>query len=829
MVGIVIVSHSAKLAAGVRELAAQMAREPVPIAIAAGIDDPENPFGTDPMQVYQAIESLYDDTGVVVLMDLGSAVMSAEMALEFVEPDKRSNVILCEAPLVEGAIAAVVQAAGGATLDRVIAEAREAIAPKASQIKASAPPTASSEPEQTQQGDRPPSNRHEIVLPVLNTLGIHARPAAKLVQIANRFSCEISLRNCSKDTQAINAKSINQVTTLGVRQGDEIEIAARGKDALPALAALQELVENRFGESEKPAPKTQQPAIAAGEVQSDEIRGTPVSPGIAIAPVVRYEPAIPDVTHLQGDNPEDEWQQLHFAIQTARRQIQVLGHKIANREDAGIFAAHKLFLKDPALLEIARECIFQHHYSAAAAWKQAIDKIVADYEALDDPYLKSRASDVKDVGLRVLRLLIDVRGISLELPQPGILVAPELKPSEVAQLNPEKVRAICTAVGGANNHSAILARSLGIPAVMGIGASLARLTEGTAIALDGETGQVWVQPQPDRIAQLQDKLAAKAATAKLPRQTKTADGRRIGIQANIVGVAGAKAALDMGADGVGLLRTEFLYLDRPHPPSEEEQVDLYQAIAATLEEKPLTIRTLDIGGDKPVPYLDLEPEANPFLGLRGIRLLLEFPELLKTQLRAILRVSHRYPVQVMFPTIALLCELRAAKQILAEVQEQLRSHGIRFDEGMGVGITIEVPSAVEIADRLAPEVDFFSIGTNDLSQYAIAADRTHPKVAHLADAFEPAVLRAIARTVQAAHHAKIKVAVCGELAAFPEATPILLGLGVDELSMNPTAIPGVKSVISRLTVDRAEAIAAAVLQLDSAAAVKAYLPEKIRD
>jgi phosphocarrier protein FPr len=469
--------------------------------------------------------------------------------------------------------------------------------------------------------------------------------------------------------------------------------------------------------------------------------------------------------------------------------------------------------------------------------------MVAVYRALDDPYLQERSADVLDVGQRVLRLLIGdmpaapgaiagetpvlrlspVGYLSHKGETGAILVAAELTPSEVAQLDPTKVSGICTGKGSATSHSAILAKSLGIPAVFGVGAELSRIEDGTPLALDGGSGCLWACPDDAQVRELQAKLGGSATaghkTAAL-QPAITQDGRKVKVMANIFGVADAKIAAGAGAEGVGLLRSEFLYLERTQAPGEEEQLQVYEAIAEILGTRPLTVRTLDAGGDKPIPYLNLEQEANPFLGWRGIRFLLDCPDLLKTQLRAILRASAGHAIKVMFPTIASVREIRAAKEILAAAREQLRSAGIPFDEKMEVGIMVEVPAAVAVADRLAAEVDFFSIGTNDLSQYVMAADRTNAKVATLADAFEPAVLRMIQQTVQAAHSAGIWVGVCGELASHPEATPILLGLGVDELSVSAPAIPEVKAAISRLTVAEAEAIAGAVLQLDSAEAVR---------
>jgi phosphocarrier protein FPr len=303
----------------------------------------------------------------------------------------------------------------------------------------------------------------------------------------------------------------------------------------------------------------------------------------------------------------------------------------------------------------------------------------------------------------------------------------------------------------------------------------------------------------------------------------TRDGRQIRVAANVAAVADTRAALKEGADGVGLLRSEFMYLDRTSPPSEEEQIAVYASIAELLEGRPLVIRTLDVGGDKPLPYLELGSERNPFLGVRGIRLCLNHPDIFKTQLRAILRAGAGHDVKVMFPMISSVAEVRAAMGILAEVQAELCQCGTPFDEGMEVGIMIEVPSAVALADQLAREVDFFSIGTNDLSQYVMAADRTNARVARLADALHPAVLRLIRATVEAAHAAGIWVGVCGEIAGDPLATPVLVGLKVDELSMSPAAVPGVKQAIGALTMTQAAGIAAEVMVLENAEAVRSHL------
>ncbi|AFZ19393.1 phosphoenolpyruvate--protein phosphotransferase [Allocoleopsis franciscana] len=840
MVGIVIVSHSKKLADGVQELAQQMVQGAIRSAVAAGIDDPENPFGTDAMQIYQAIESVYTDEGVIVLMDLGSAILSAEMALEFLPEHQRDRVRLCEAPLVEGTLAAAVQAANGANIEQVLVEARGALTAKTAQLLGV---RSEESPElnvgscnlssQVQPSTLTGQATQEIHLTVQNQMGLHARPAAKFVAIACRFQSQITVQNVTASSQFVNGKSINQVITLGVHQGDEIAIAATGSDATAAIAALQRLVLSNFGEATSgalaatPVPETLTTA-------NSQLWGIPASPGIAIGPIVLYQPVVAEVTEHLGDNPHESWEQLQDAIATACQELQTLRHQVAEQvgeEEAAIFDAHLLCLSDPAIVEAARQRIFDYTLDAVSAWKVVVARTVRSYEALKDPYLKARAADVRDVGLRVLRLLTGVTSTPLDFTQPAILVATDLTPSETAHLNPHKVLGICTIAGGATSHSGILARSLGIPAVVGVDVELLSLEDGTLIALDGETGQVWVQPEDAELRDLQTKRdrqryiqQEQRTAAQQPAVTQ--DGRLIQIVANIGGIADARVALANGAEGVGLLRSEFLYFDRESSPTEEEQVEQYEAIASMLSPRPLIIRTLDIGGDKPLSYLNLASEPNPFLGWRGIRFLLDSPDVLKTQLRAILRATHHYPIKVMFPMIACLREIRAAKEILATAQAELYRAGIPFNESMEVGMMVEVPAAVAMAEKLAAEVDFFSIGTNDLSQYVMASDRTNPKVATLADAFEPAVLRMIQQTIQAARQAGIGVGVCGELASLPLATPILVGLGVDELSMNPPSIGAIKAAVGRLSIEEAQAIARDVLQLDSSEAVREYVAQK---
>jgi phosphocarrier protein FPr len=855
VIGIVIVSHSRRLAEGVRELALQMVQGHVPIALAAGIDDPANPLGTDAMQVYEAIASVYSDDGVLVLMDLGSALMSAEMALEFLPSEQQQHIHLCAAPLVEGAIAAVVAASSNSDIQRVITEVQGALVAKATQLGLADCHLSSVISEEPMINDK--GHTSQISLTVSNRFGLHARPAAQFVSCAARFQSQIKVRNITKGSDFVRADSINQVGMLGVRQGDEIVITATGPDAEEALAALQTLVTTNFGENNTPPPSPLIPnarCFMPGEESTalapplgeqgprvphfpTSIQGIPASPGVAIAPCFRYRKipitwdpttSIEDIPHYHVDNTRQEWQRLQSALRTAQQEIQtLLSHSSIQIGDAeaAIFDAHLLFLADPTLLEAAQQRIFTQHLNAEAVWQGVINEVASNYRRLDDPYLQERIADVVDVGQRVLRVLSGTPMTIVDVSQPAILVAADLTPSDTASLDPTRVLGICITAGSATSHTAILARSLGIPAIVGLPPEILQLTDGTQLAIDGETGRVWVEPEPETLVALQTKRDAHHVTqqqaitiAHQPGMTR--DRHQINVFANVSSINDTQQAVNFGAEGVGLLRTEFLYLNRTTAPTEEQQLEVYQAIAQILDHRPLIIRTLDVGGDKSIPYLGVGLESNPFLGWRGIRFCLDRPLVLKTQLRAILRASFRHQIKIMFPMIATVAEIQAAKAILAEVQGELRQAGIPFDEAIQIGIMVEVPSAVTIANQLAREVDFFSIGTNDLSQYVMAADRTNPKVANLADALHPAVLRMIQQTVEAAHAAGIWVGLCGEIAADPLAAPILLGLGLDEVSLNPQAIPAFKGAIAQLTMPQAQAIATAALQQDSVAKVR---------
>src|SRR5581483_8741843 len=514
------------------------------------------------------------------------------------------------------------------------------------------------------------------------------------------------------------------------------------------------------------------------------------------------------------------------AIDRTRQQIETTRAAVARRTDpraAEIFDAHLLFLDDAALREPARRAIFADQASAAAAWQQAVNAVAAQYRALDDEYMRARSADVQNVGQQVLVKLLG--GEVAPLAEPGILIAHDLTPADVARLDASHVLGICTASGSPTSHGAILARSLGIPAVVGLGSAILSVEDGTLLVLDGDTGRVTINPGEETAGRFRQQMERTRATPipVVAGPITTRGGRPIEVAANIGSVVEARAAVAAGADCVGVLRTEFLFLHRQIAPHEDEQYTAYRAIAEALQGRPMIIRTLDVGGDKPLPYIDQGREANPFLGWRAIRLCLDQPAFFKTQLRAIVRTAAEFPIKVMFPMIATIAEFRKDSALLAEARSEVVARGHAAPDRIETGIIVEIPACALQAAQFAPEVDFFSIGTNELIQYTMAAERGNPRLTSLADGFQPAVLKLIRQVVEAAHAHGKWVGICGELASDPLAVPLLIGLGVDELSMNAPAIPRAKHIICTLDDARMEATALSALSLVTPGEVRALL------
>ncbi|HTH61213.1 MAG TPA: phosphoenolpyruvate--protein phosphotransferase [Paraburkholderia sp.] len=672
----------------------------------------------------------------------------------------------------------------------------------------------------------------EISLP--NPAGLHARPAAVFAAEAKKFTSEIRLL---RGSDSVNAKSVVAIMGLGTALGDTLRVEARGPDAAEAANVLAHLLADGSGEKASdavapsvaaaPATPAAQIAPAAEPVETrtapanaDEFTGVSASPGLAVGNVVQFRQQVIDVNEV-GESPQRERAELESARHQARQQIEALKATLADASKAQILAAHLELLDDPDLNDMAIASISEGK-SAGFAWRDAFQKQAAMLEKLDSPLLRERAGDIRDVGRRVLALLAGAKQAQIDVPAESILIAEELSPSDTTSLDRSKVLGFCTTTGGATSHVAILARSLGIPAICGIDARALQLADGTPVVLDGSRGSLRRNPSADELEKARERISRQVAKREADRLAAsklamTADGHRIEVVANIRNAQEARDAVAAGAEGVGLLRSEFLFDARDTAPTEDEQAAEYSAVAQALgRERTLVVRTLDVGGDKPLSYLPLPKEDNPFLGLRGVRVSLERPDIFRTQLRAILRAAPLANLHVMFPMIATIEEVRAARKLLRE------EAGERADT-VKVGVMIEVPAAALIAEPLAREVDFFSIGTNDLTQYTLAMDRGHPQLAKQADALHPAVLRLIGMTVEGAHQHGKWVGICGGIASDAMAVPVLAGLGVDELSVSIPAVGSVKAQLARLTMTEASALAADVLRMGTAAEVRAHL------
>lgn len=655
--------------------------------------------------------------------------------------------------------------------------------------------------------------------------GLHARPATMLVETAKGFDAEIQVRHGEKTA---NGKSLISLLRLGAGGGAALRIAARGSQAAEALQALRAAIDAGLGEggeaAAEPRAEVRPGGITIPAYEGRVLAGVSASPGIALGPVWQFRREALVVAEHATD-PAAQQERLAHALAGAEAELRNLHEefwKKAGAAKAAIFKAHLELLDDPEMVSEARQRI-DGGESAGWAWRAVYEDRATMLGQLKDPLLAARAADLRDAGRRVLRLLADhVEGEATLPYYPVILLAEDLSPSDTAKLDPRQVLGLCTSGGGATSHTAIIARSLDIPSVVACGPALEDIANGADCILDGESGVLVVEPSGrdrDRARESQtaslERREAERRDCYLPAITH--DGRRVEVAANISDPAEAKQAVDAGGEGIGLTRTEFLFLHRNEPPGEEEQYEAYRTMVAALNGLPLILRSLDIGGDKGVPYLNLPAESNPFLGVRGIRLCLQRQDLFRTQLRAVFRASREGPVRLMYPMVATLDELAQAKAVTEEVRREVGADPIE------TGIMIEIPAAAMMADLLAREVDFFSIGTNDLTQYVLAMDRLHPVLAPQADGLHPAVLRMVERTAQAARAAGIWTGACGGIAGDPAGAVILAGLGVTELSVSIPSIAAVKALLRGISMKDAEILARRALTCRNAAEVRSLV------
>ncbi len=652
-----------------------------------------------------------------------------------------------------------------------------------------------------------------------NQAGLHARPATTFSELANTFASDIRVTYLEKSA---NGKSMPALLKLGAPGQAALTILARGADATAALEALSQAVATGLGDEDEPEI-TEAPDLPAWKPVSHghAISGVSASPGLAIAPIFHYRTAHLIVT----DTPKDaESEELSFkqAVATASAEISAIHESVqarAGKAEAAIFRAHLALLNDKELFdEVCTQIDIGH--SAAWAWQQAIETRAEELRHIENERLAERAADLHDVGQRVLRLLSGTEYGDTHLPdQPVILIADDLSPSDTAKLDPRRILALCMASGGPTSHTAIIARSLDIPAIVGAGGAVHEIPSGHVCIADGTSGLLYIEPDE------RDLESARLFQTSLEGQREEEfenryqpavlrDGHRVEIAANIGKADEAAAAVEAGAEGIGLMRTEFLFLDRQTPPSEDEQYEAYCTMTRALNGLPLILRTLDIGGDKLASYISVPKEENPFLGVRGIRLCLSQPEIFLPQLRAIYRASLTGPIRIMFPMITTLEDLQAAKHLAEQVRREVGAPPVE------IGIMVEVPATVLMAREFAKEADFFSIGTNDLTQYTLAMDRLHAALAKNVDGLHPAVLRMIDMTVKAAKAEGKWTGVCGGVAGDPLGAAILTGLGVAELSVSLPSIAGVKASLRRLKFSQTQALAQRALACRTATEVR---------
>jgi phosphocarrier protein FPr len=678
----------------------------------------------------------------------------------------------------------------------------------------------------------------QLEITINNETGLHARPAKTLVNLVKQFKSDIVIRHGEKKA---NAKSLISVLTLGASKGSQLKIEVNGEDEENALAQIESAILSGLGEGEstheaqaKPpemsaAPKVEEVVVADKKpAKANTLKGVGAAPGIAIGPVFQFQRQEISINEV-SDGLVIGWERLQDALARARTQLENLNHQMVEKglkAEAAIFDAHLGLLEDPELTEAVQARI-QKGQDALRAWKETIEDSAVVVAALNDPILSARADDLRDVGRRVLKLMVGADDKNDLLPdKPVVVVARELSPSDTVSFNKDFVLGFCIVNGGPTSHTAILARALGLPAIVSVDESVLKLENDSYIIVSGSDGTVTFNPSPEELQSAEqdrnrwmEKRRVALEQANAP--AITADGRHVEVVGNAGSLADAEKALKMGAAGIGLLRTEFLFLERTTAPTEAEQFDVYRSIAETMGKLPVIVRTLDVGGDKPLPYIEMPREENPFLGERGIRLCLNRPELFRQQLRAILRAGLHGNLQIMFPMVADIEEYRQARLLLNELQIELNIPRVV------AGIMIEVPSAALMADVLAQEVDFFSIGSNDLTQYTLAMDRANPSLAAKQDGLHPAILRLIAKTIEGAHKHGKWAGICGELGSDPYAVPILIGLGIDELSVNVPSVPLVKAQIRGLKVSELQSLAQQALECSTAREVRELVKKQL--
>jgi phosphocarrier protein FPr len=773
MVGLVLVSHSRQLAKSTAELALSITNESVlPIVYCGGIGENGELLGTDAMDIQQAISSVYTNDGVLVLTDIGSSVLSARLAIEMLG---LPNIELSGAPLVEGSLAAAVQVLAGSALEQVMKEAADAALPKNETDRKTA-----------EQINPSPKEALTYRFKVGLQHGLHARPAANLARLLSKFSSAALIRNVTKSGRPVNAKSVNKITLSNINYADEAEIQISGPDEKEAFEALSKMVQDSFEPLSSLTPAKRELRV--------------ISKGVVMGVIVQADNnlKLPEMRRIHDTVSEID--RFEKTVTSVSRVIKASGERLRKEgivEGADIFDAHLMILNDAELISEIKSSIIKDMLCAEYVYVKKMTALAGEIRSLPNRYIEERAADIIDVASMVLSHLSGKTEVTPLLKSDLILVAREAAPSVLGRWT-NRLKGIVTETGGETSHVSIIARALGIPCVTGYRMPSDNLNGAVAI-IDTDVPDVIINPTPELTAIYKDKIARRKKDQKKENAAGkaaavTSDGIPVSIAANIGDLFSAQSAQKADVDGIGLLRTEFLFFTR-QKPTEEEQIESIEAVLNLFPKKPVIIRTVDIGGDKRLGWLYQPKETNPFLGVRGVRMCVREKEIFRTHLRAVLQASCAKEVKLMIPMISVKSEILFVKEMLCSVHSELEAEGKPHLWPIETGIMVETPAAALMADELAKYADFFSIGTNDLAQYIMCAERGSSFDYNLTSPLQPAVLKAIKLTVDAAARHNLEVSVCGEMAGEPETALILLGLGVRKLSMNSISIWRVKKAI----------------------------------
>ncbi len=820
MLGLLLVSHSRALAEAAVDLIRRTVSDTLPIAAAGGVGETHSEIGTDAIDIQQGIEAVAQSDGVLVLMDMGSAILSAEMAKDLLGDS--ITVRLCSGPLVEGGIAAAVQIQAGSPLPDVVAAAQRSLLPKQDHLGESvlAAETPSS----------PVLAATETFESVLeNVYGLHLRPVAALIKSLGPNAKAVQIENVTSKRGPVVAASLVDIARLQGKKGDTIRFLLSG----PNTAGIKQEIE-RFLEQLK--QESAHPLQTAVKEETANLEPIPISPGLAIGRVCFDDQADVPIPDTQPNTPEEadaECRRLSEAITAVQQNVAQRVAKFRsslNPADLAILEAQQLILSDQTLFAEAEERIQSRPSNAAAAWYQTLINVAEDQAGAADDYLRQRAIDFREAASAVVQQLVGKTDRFTDLSEDSVLVCAELTPTLIDQIQSTHITGVIQLGGGSLSHGAILARSLGLPAIGNAARSESVLRSAQVVAIDGGTGQLLVDPAPEVI---QEWLQKQVHTRELHEEAVqlsqvpaiSADKVEFLIAANAGKRQDVELALRSGADGIGLFRSEFLFDAFHQLPSEDEQLAAYRdaldpiptdrrrnldsgkpppsagsdADQFSSTEFSVTLRLLDIGGDKPLPFLSPGNESNPFLGVRGLRLLLRNPEFLGSHLCAILRLAQIFSVKLLVPMVTSVDEITRLNQHLERAHQSLKERNVPHRWPIEIGVMIETPAAAVTFDQMIGHLDFASIGTNDLTQYVLSAERGNPQLEEFADALHPAVLRLCRQAISLANQRKFPISICGEIASDPVAVPLLAGLGLRVLSVAPTTVPTIKATIRGLS------------------------------